>query len=74
MPIGSIGPTRKRSLARLRQNENLGAVDDDYAEWRNADPAHRADAYYADLAAPDREAATEDFLRANAQGAPKAAA
>jgi DNA-directed RNA polymerase specialized sigma24 family protein len=74
MPIGSIGPARERSLARLRQNENLGGVDDDYVEWRNVDPEHRADAYYADLAAADRAAAAQDFLRANAQGAPKVAA
>lgn len=47
---------------------------DAYLDWWEAARADRADAYCAYLAAADREAASEDFLRANVHGVPTDAA
>jgi hypothetical protein len=48
-------------------------VDDAYLRWCSAGHGDRADAYCAYLAAADREAAAEDFVRAQACGATKGA-
>jgi hypothetical protein len=44
-------------------------VGDAYLCWCSAGRADRADAYCAYLAAADREAAAEDFVRVQASGA-----
>jgi len=44
-------------------------VDDAYLRWWSADRGDRADAYCAYVAAADREASAEDFVRAQASRA-----
>lgn len=48
-------------------------VDDAYLRWCSAGRGDRADAYCAYVAAADREAAAEDFVRAQASGAAEGA-
>ena len=38
MPIGSIGPTRARSLARLRQDRELVSTIREDVDWRTGEP------------------------------------
>ena len=55
-------------LEPLREACELAREDADeaYRRWRAAAPCDRAEAYYAYVAAADREAAADRFLNANA--------